>query len=495
MNKPIQIFLSVLLVGFACFGSWVSIRRYSPVFMLGVLFPFVVIWLSSRKDVLLLGTFYLLNSSLTLYFLPSDLNLYHLFASGFIAIAFVDICLRRGNEPNHSLNKYVYSLIGVVLLVMVVRGSGFRVLGDSMWGGFRYVNMLVSLLFLTRVSSVRLYQNQVVHAVYYMMGLSLLPALAELLFVISGSKLYFLYYILKLRGSTVDSMFYSLDSFELVRFHSASIAGGRFVVLGVLVYVSSKSRRLLGAFVFTVGILMIAISGHRGVFITSVLFFWFCGFLFLKIRPPIYILSSFGLALIGIVFVYIIAPYLPYSAQRVISFLPGVRISDVVRVSAESTLDWRFDVWREAMVGWKDDIFIGRGFTFPGKELELLNVTPGEYGYWWAVISKVYHNGILSLFLCLGFPGFFFTCVVIGVFLHRHIKIYKDCRLSDLYICKLHGVIIVYVISMSIYYFFIYGDAYTSLPNIFYILSFLELLVASKGIYMSKLNHLNKEYN
>ena len=64
------------------------------------------------------------------------------------------------------------------------------------------------------------------------------------------------------------------------------------------------------------------------------------------------------------VIILAIAPNLPDVAQRAISFVPNIQVSERVAADAEGSVEWRIEIWEYCLSQVKDYLLIGRGSAF-----------------------------------------------------------------------------------------------------------------------------------
>ncbi|MFM2294580.1 MAG: O-Antigen ligase, partial [Verrucomicrobiota bacterium] len=227
-------------------------------------------------------------------------------------------------------------------------------------------------------------------------------------------------------------------------------------------------RGLLTARGFGYGILVLAafvlslFAGFRtNVVYLAVLFcllFWLEGLARTRWLP---ILA--GIIIVAFLAVLPIVDRLPLSFQRSLSFLP-VNISPVVAADARASTEWRLAIWRQMWPEVPRYLWLGKGFTFNGRDLEFAELKQqlgnGEQGEV-SRLSGDYHSGPLSLLIPFGLPGMlsFIWLLLAGLrALHRN-RIYGDAGLRTI-----NNFLFTIFLLRAFFYFVVYGSLYTDLP-------------------------------
>jgi hypothetical protein len=126
--------------------------------------------------------------------------------------------------------------------------------------------------------------------------------------------------------------------------------------------------------------IMIFLSGFRSA-LGLVMIYFIVGSLVRRQTQQLMI-SAFA-ALIGLLLVIGsgVADKLPYGAQRVLAALPFVQVDDHIRLNAEKSNDFRFDMWKLALTSdrYISNKFLGDGFSFSASEQQsILNASLGD---------------------------------------------------------------------------------------------------------------------
>jgi hypothetical protein len=115
------------------------------------------------------------------------------------------------------------------------------------------------------------------------------------------------------------------------------------------------------------------------------------------------------------------AQKLPYAAQRTLSFLP-VKIDSVVRESAESSTEWRVEMWKSLLPDVPRYLLKGKGYRLTADDIYWASQNAGlnanEGG---SAVAGDYHNGPLSTVIPFGIWGMIgFTWLIVAGFRYLH---------------------------------------------------------------------------
>ncbi len=440
----------------------------------------------------LVGTVYLVNKPTLL--LSLIIATYHsglkipgisdsLTLSDFLMVMFVLLALagktirKKRSQPITPPQLFIILFMVLLVMIMVLRGTGFRFLGDTQWGGFRYISIFLGGMFYVSIRFIKMNPKTWMRALRWMLLLGTLPLLAEMIFLLSRGTFYHHYTFFTFSGSTqVNFMDFAIET-EGVRRLQTALMTGEALMLFTLAFLRKsgrdKSQMIFWVFLVAAGILM-AVSGHRIAILRLLgvtwLYFWLCS----EGKRSQYLAISICFCLTSLILLYLTAPFLPLAAQRMLAILPGVDIDPIAKLSADSTSEWRLTLWLDAIKQIPEYLFIGKGFTFQGNFRELLAMAGGdEYVRMWALENSAYHNGILSLLICTGLPGLllgtgFLVCGLLRY--HRLASTFKrNPSLHALWAALFSSVLVTVIL-----YFTVYGDVFVSFPSILFYFSLLE---------------------
>ena len=449
------------------------------VLVLGAVLPLGLVWLG-KPDVLFMAVCWTYNSTLRIPGIPGQLELYEVLVIGYILISIVRFLMTGKGIPFAAPHRWAV-VFGIVLVVtMYVRGTGFRVLGENLWGGARYVDIILGLLFFLTAGSVRLTPTQWKWAILGLLLSGTLPALAELLYVFSGGAVYGQYAFFLPRGST-GSALESMEAGSTTRFTMLS----RMSQIYLLPFIFSSTQRrrwlLLAAFVL-LGLFFGGFTGHRIVLLHITMFIWVFFFLHTRHKLMFFLVS----AAVTVALLFLIgqlAFLLPRSFQRMLTLVPFANVSHEVLVDASGSIHWRILLWREAVKIIPDYLWVGKGYAYSPVLAHAQDVRwLSDYAIWWALVQAAYHQGILSLLIGMGVVGLISGLVFLATICWRHYRHVRQSLQEDL-LYRIHYVYFILLLVSSFSFAAVYGDVFVSFPRIFFYAAIVEgvMNTLSKG--------------
>lgn len=426
----------------------------------------VLVYLVSHPAVWMMWVLALSKSGLIFPGLPQGLQVLHVLMAGLVALLIARIAIEKGTTVRRGPSDLILVLfLAVILLTAYVRGFGIRALGDDMWGGMSYVRLFVTGGFLLTAKSLSLTETQLRRALYLMLAFSVLPAVAQVLFLASRGNIYHQYMFIE---AYVGGLLESLDALEAgrtVRFQMFGNVAGTIVMIAAVLL---NRDRLLSRVAF-LGLLLLslalaALSGFRGqiIYILAMI-----GFLTVLGEGRIRWKRLIPLALAGLLAVpvlYVSAPYLPGSMQRAFSWLPYLDIPWAVRFEASMSTHTRMQVWDMAWNEVPRYLWIGKGFTV--NPMDMLSPTVRANWVLNSFLSHNYHSGPLSLLLDTGLPGF-----ILGTLFMIATSLEMLRRLPHVKGNPLFERAYVFLLAHHLYHVFafyaIFGDVRESFPQFF----------------------------
>ncbi|MCS6771922.1 MAG: O-antigen ligase family protein [Kiritimatiellae bacterium] len=463
-----------IVVAIAAYGF--STRGYL-VHLALVLAPLVV-FLVGRPDLWLALVIGIVHSQLIIPGLPTGLHVAHILMAGLLATLIARGSIRKELARKRTWSDlFLLMFLGVLAMTAYVRGFGFRAFGAESWGGMSYLKLFITGGLLLAAKSISLSEHLLRRALYMMLAFSLLPAVAQVVFLLSGGQIYHQYlFIEPYIGGLIQSL-EALDTGGAARFHAlGGVSASLLMITFILVDRSTPASKLLFGLLIAASAIMAGLSGFRArlLYVVAMLFtvgmiegdrirwgrFWF----------------GIAILIISIAGLYVAAPNLPSSIQRAISWLPNINIPFVIKLEANLSTTTRLLVWELAWNEVPQYLLIGKGFTINPNELFSPSVRSD-----WVLSSFVghnYHSGPLSLLLDTGLFGFLFgslfmvlTCV--EMFRSRRLLIGGGvARRAYLFLLANH---IFGVLS----YYLIFGDVRESFPAMFVNLMMMHAILNS----------------
>jgi hypothetical protein len=177
-----------------------------------------------------------------------------------------------------------------------------------------------------------------------------------------------------------------------------------------------------------------------------------------------------ALALIGGTLTIAYASRMPFPVQRTLSFLPFVEVDPIVRGSADSSSEWRINMWKVVLPEIPHYLLKGKGYALSGRELEMIQdpafMTRAAEG---AIFAGDFHNGPLSLVIPFGVYGlvaFLWLAVASIRFLANNYH-YGHPSLR-----RANGLLLALFIGKLAFFLFIFGAIQTDLAYFTGILGF-----------------------
>jgi len=387
-----------------------STQSMNMLVVLGV-FP-LLLYLVNRPDVWLIVIIALWQSMLKFPQAPSSLLACHIFA--FLLTIFLVIyrLIAKVQRRKSPVRKYVWMFAAVLLVTIYFRGIGIRFFGSDLWGGASYAILLIFLGLFLSADTLTLSPRSWKVSLIIMCFFSLIPTLGELIYLVSGGAVKAQYYFIQASGFTAKT----LENIETGNGLS------RYNVMG------------------------------------GAMFIYLPFFLF---RKPF----SGKTVIISVVIIIIAMAY-------ALSFVPFANVSWEARSDALGTTVWRLEMWKRAIYDIPQYLFLGQGFAFNPRELMDI-IAAGTYIRDWAIVTRAYHNGLLSLILIFGLPGLiagmgFLLSACRAYNRERHLE-WKNDDLKRIY-----NVIYIQFLTQFVCFLVIYGDTQVSFPSFLFLAMVLE---------------------
>ena len=291
---------------------------------------------------------------------------------------------RPEKTPQHKWIKFYFFLLVVIILF---RGTGLRILGSSKWGGTQYVAQFVSILSFFVLSGFIICRK---HIRWIAWGSLIAGAIGSYFtwktgwsFGESGSE------VTQGRLSYLRAFYLALYPIAFAFKPKRIRWGSLFLILASIATVS-----LTGFRSYTIGAIMILI-----------------GYGFFKANNKIGYISAVSiLGLLAWGGIVAISEILPIGIQRSFSFIPGVNVGGEVMTNAATSIDFRIEIWKYCIQHMREYLWIGRGVTFDVLVV-LKNTSQMDIqakSTWFMYETHSYHSGPLALLIDLGIPGFVF---------------------------------------------------------------------------------------
>lgn len=396
VTLPLAVFIGWMVAGDLTRTSFAVLAAIVFVLML----PLLLKW-HYPVMVFSWGTF------ITIFFLPGQPALWMLMAVLNLGIAVLNriIQKRRVFLPAPAITATLLSLAAVVVITAKLRGGvGLHALGASTYGGKPYFYILAGVMGYFAFASQAIPTERAKLYVGLFFLSSLMSAGSSLIYY-AGEPFYFLFLVFPVSFAAVQAAAeYTGPISRVAGFGTAALSLSYyfFAINGIKGVLRKWWQVLLVFGVLGIG----ALSGYRS---NLVQFGIILAILFLVeglLRSPLFP----ALLLVGILAFTVLAIFslsLPLSVQRSLSFLP-IKIDPVVRVDAESSLRWRWEMWQMLVPDLPKYIWLGKGYALNPTDIYLTEQAMQRHrvpSYEGALLAGDYHSGPLSIYVPLGSFG------------------------------------------------------------------------------------------
>lgn len=322
--------------------------------------------------------------------------------------------LDRTLNPNHHFIRapqitWPLIVLGAVILftAKLTGGIGLHVLGSDVYGGKKYVYLMLGVLLYFALSARRIPPERAqLYVTLYFVG-AILNTISDL-YPIMPHWMTPLFWFFP--PSIGYGSYYELGETRLGGVSGTGMAlccllMARFGIRGILL--AGKPGRLMA---FCLSMVLIFLGGYRAHLFTIglifTLLFFTEGLHRTKLLPRLIFFGVFGLALL-----IPTASKLPFTFQRTLAFLP-LHLDTQARQSAQATLDWRINMWSALLPQVPPHLLLGKGLAINPEDFNLymgtaLGDAGGEFDASLTplALSYDYHNGPLSVLIPFGIWG------------------------------------------------------------------------------------------
>jgi hypothetical protein len=178
---------------------------------------------------------------------------------------------------------------------------------------------------------------------------------------------------------------------------------------------------------------------------------------------PVFVLVALIVAACTLPFV----SRLPLSAQRTLSFVPGLEVDPLVKADAEGSTEWRLNMWARVWPQVPSHLLLGKGYAEDPAEMDALNLsaqfqTAGLDPFEGSEAAGDYHSGPLSLVMPFGLWGvaafLWFLCAGVRV-------VYLNYAYGDRRLSTINAMLLASFIAKALFFFFIFGSLYSDMAQ------------------------------
>ena len=323
----------------------------------------------------------------------------------------ITISLRKyATDASEVIRQHRWLFVGmigycvVLLITMFYRGVGLNIMGSQQMGGRFYFQQFTSAIFPLLFIMIRLNERLLLRLFVLQCLLTTTYFVSDFIFAGGrGGGLWFILNFFEIPGDAA-SFERMAQQFGIRRYQSLNNVSQGLIFL-ILVFHRLRDYFTVKGFYlipltlafFGMGLL----SGHR--YLSLILM---VAFVFIAFCQKFYRLTDLvtlgAIGLLGLLVVIANIQKMPLSAQRALSYLPGVKINSMARSDSSGTLETRRLLREEGMKLIPQYLWMGRGFGVPGR----------DFSYKWDPTQVTIHvnqgrfyNGFIGLMVNTGIFG------------------------------------------------------------------------------------------
>ncbi len=420
-------------------------------------------------------------------FLPGAPFMWAFFSWLGIFFAVLNRSMNSENKFAHvpSLTTPLVVFAGVIVATAAMTGGiSLQVLGSSASGGRQYFYILTAIVGFFALSSRTISPKQayVFVALFYLPGIAaVLPHLAAQ----AGAAARFIIFFFP--GEIPTDLADMAQRPQADGFGEVRLGGMMAVSFAVFSWMLVRYG-IRGVFdlgrpwrlgIFLLGIASGFLGGFRSHLISIMLAFAIL-FLMERLWRTRVMLILIVMGLLSTVLLAGFADKLPTTVQRTLSFLP-FDIDPMIKVQAESSSQWRIDLWKQVVEEVPVYFFKGKGYTFSSDDMYMalfgqanLGAVGAAQG---AAVAGDYHNGPLSLIIPFGIYGVLVFMWFVAAAL---VYLYKSYKRGLPELKTINAFLFASFLAKTIFFFSIFG----AVANELYI--FTGILGLSVALNMHK---------
>jgi len=438
-------------------------------FVVGIVFfvlalPLVLRW----HHALLIVTW---NLGAMLFFIPGRPDLWWAVAWLSFFASVIQYILTRKRPFLHApgvARSLIFLAVVVLATAALTGGIGLAAFGGAIQGGKRYLLMLTAIAayFALISQPIRLDHAPRYVTLFFITALTgiiselgpILPPGLYYIFLLFPISNYGIRAIVNDPGSHVSAVA-RLGSLSFAAFSAYCAMMARYGISQLV-----DCRHFVRLLVFLACVVASFLGGFRSILVQMIfiaaLVFWLEGLIRSRLFPVMILVT----ALCGAVLISF-ANRLPLNVQRTLSVLPGVQIDPIARQDAQSSSEWRINIWKHLVPQVPKYLLIGRGLGFSTSDLQsFITVSPtsglGEASSEGTELVSDYHNGPFSIIMPFGIFG------VIGFlwFLAASFRVLRqNYHYGHPALRRVNTFLYGFFISKTIFFFAVFGNLYSDL--------------------------------
>lgn len=347
-----------------------------------------------------------------LFFIKGDPNLFLVMITLSLTATIVERAM--GQKRFFNVPQITWPLLCLILVVAITAkltgGLGLRAFGSDVYGGKKYVFLIVAILGYFAIASRPIPPERARKYVALYFGGAILCVVQDF-YLIAPSFLHPVYWL-------IPPVFYGATGqfeFGVTRLAGTGMAAAALMNVLVAIYGLRGiflSGKLWRPVVFCISFVLIFLGGFRsniiGVTATFLILFFLEGLHRTRLLP---VLVIFALLIAGLIIP--LAPHLPFTFQRVLTILPPsvVHLRSDARMDAQDSWEWRVKMWKALLPEVPNHLLLGKGYAISVEDFDTEmgagaaiqnSADPSQQAL---ALSSDYHNGPLSVVLPFGIWG------------------------------------------------------------------------------------------
>jgi O-antigen ligase/polysaccharide polymerase Wzy-like membrane protein len=446
---PLALVIGYLLTGPLDYSTEVVIGIVAAI----LVFPLLLRW---HYPLLLLCW----NMAAVAFFLPGSPSVCLLMVSVSLGISVLQRMISKNSEfiSVPQITFPLLCLLAVIAITAKLTGLGLRTFGGNVYGGKKYVYLVGGILGYFALSAQRIPpgRRNLYLGLFFLGGLT---AFIGDIFPWLPRWTYFIYDFF-----SYNQYYFTTNDLEGAGVRFTGAVGTALAVFGFLlvrygirgVFLDRKHWwrwAILIAFV-----IYSLLGGFRTIIIlfglTFVILFCLERLYRTKLLPIFLVVGLVGgLALIPL------APHLPYTFQRALSFLP-LNIDPVARADADDSTNWRVKMWQSLLPQVPQYLLRGKGYVISPLDYNFVMGWDASVHSQFAesqgmALAEDFHNGPFSVVIPLGIWG----VITFLWFLSAGVRVvYANYRYGDPELHTANSFLLAAFVAQGIFFLFVFGD-------------------------------------
>jgi hypothetical protein len=398
---------------------------------------------------------------LVAYFIKGQPQVWMLIAMASLVMSVLSRPLAKEKTSLLWTGSLKWSMIFLAVVVVgtakVSGGVGVKALGSEVYGGKRYLTVIMALVGLTALIMHRVPEKRLKTDLAVFTLAPATAAMSDLAYML-GPSFYFLYLIFPVDfAMSQASSDMTLGVYAMKRFNGfaptcAAIVNFCMMRWGLRGMLQFKPwRHAFLALGLTLGLL----SGFRST-LAIPLMLCVVHFFTEGLHRTRYAFGVVGIAGVAFGLAAAFSEDLPLPAQRALSFLP-IRVNTIAKSDADSSMDWRLEMWSIVVKDVPKYLWKGKGYALDPNDLYLAEESMKRgfaKDFDFAIKAGDYHNGPLSVLIPFGIWGMIGFVWFCGASLRI---LWNNMRYGNPALRNANTFLFSYFVTRNIFFFIFFG--------------------------------------